>query len=67
MRMLLLQRKHHKPQIRKESQGRETVRLERRSNLSWRGKEVKGKELRDFRKPPGLTKIGTSRVKKTKE
>lgn len=54
MRMLLLQRKHHKPQIQKESQGRETVRLERRSNLSWKGKGVNGKELRDFRTPPGL-------------
>lgn len=47
MRMLLLQRKHHKPQIQKES-------LERRSNLSWKGKGVNGKELRDFRTPPGL-------------
>lgn len=30
------------------------MRLERRSNLSWKGKGVHGKELRDFRTPPGL-------------
>lgn len=31
--------------------------------MSWKGKEVNGKGLR---KPPGLTKVGTSRVKRNR-